>query len=75
MYSMKYYHFYRSWMYDRTYSGMRGFKPYFEEGVVAFVIYAFAQECCQSEGGVRFPCLKCGCKNIISDPNIVKYHL
>ncbi|CAK8577297.1 unnamed protein product [Lathyrus sativus] len=72
---MEYYQFYRSWMYDRTYPGRRRLKPHFKEGVVAFLTYAFAQDCCRSEGGVRCPCLKCGCRNIISDPNEVKRHL
>ncbi|CAL5204077.1 unnamed protein product [Lathyrus oleraceus] len=69
---MKYYQFYRSWMYDITYLGRCGLKPYFEEKVVAFLKCAFAQECCQSGGGVRCSCLS---RNIISDPNVVKPHL
>ena len=72
---MEYYQFYRSWMYDRTFPGRRGLKPHFKEGVDAFLAYAFAQDCCRSEGGIRCPCLKCGCKNIISDPSEVKRHL
>lgn len=62
-------------MYDRTYPGRRGLKPYFKEGVVVFVTYVFAQECCRSKWGVRWLCLKCGCRNIISDLSVVKYHL
>ncbi|CAK8573023.1 unnamed protein product [Lathyrus sativus] len=62
-------------MYDRTYLGRRRLKPHFKEGLVAFLTYAFAQKCCRSEGGVRCPCLNCGCRNIISDLNKVKHHL
>ncbi|XP_058739830.1 uncharacterized protein LOC131612031 [Vicia villosa] len=72
---MEHYQFYRSWMYDRMFPGRRGLKPLFMEGVAAFLSYAFAQECCRREGGVRCPCLKCGCRNIISDPSEVKRHL
>ncbi|KAI5436175.1 hypothetical protein KIW84_022582 [Lathyrus oleraceus] len=62
-------------MYDRTYPGRRGLKPNFEEGVKGFITWAFAQECCLSEGGVRCPCLKCECRPIISDPEEVERHL
>ncbi|XP_058752188.1 uncharacterized protein LOC131625341 [Vicia villosa] len=55
--------------------GRRGLKPLFMEGVAAFLSFAFAQECCRREGGVRCPCLKCGCRNIISDPSEVNRHL
>ncbi|CAL5192329.1 unnamed protein product [Lathyrus oleraceus] len=72
---MEYFHYYRSWMYDRTYPGRRGLKPNFEEGVKGFITWAFAQECCLSEGGVRCPCLKCECRPIISDPEEVERHL
>ena len=75
MCSMEYFHYYRSWMYDRTYPGRRGLKPNFEEGVKGFITWAFAQECCLSEGGVRCPCLKCECRPIISDPEEVERHL
>ncbi|CAK8561169.1 unnamed protein product [Lathyrus sativus] len=72
---MEYYHFYRSWMYDRTYPRLRGLKPHIKDGVSAFFTYVFAQEYCRSEGWVKCLCLKCGCRNIISDPNEVKRHL
>ncbi|CAK8540310.1 unnamed protein product [Lathyrus sativus] len=62
-------------MYDRTYLGRRGLKQHFKEGVVVFLTYVFAQEYCRSEEGVRYPCFKCGCRSIISDPNKVKRHL
>ena len=75
MCSIEYYQFYRSWMYDRYFSGIRGLKLHFKEGVVGFLSYAFGQEYCQSERRVRCPCLKCGCRNIISDPSEVKRHL
>lgn len=38
-------------------------------------MWAFAQECCRSEGGVRYPCLKCESRSIISDPEEVERHL
>ncbi|XP_058750302.1 uncharacterized protein LOC131623315 isoform X2 [Vicia villosa] len=72
---MENYKFYRSWMYDRMYAGRRGLKPLFEEGVKLFITWAFDQECCREEGGVRCPCLKCGCRRIISDPKEVETHL
>ena len=56
---MKHYQYYRSWMYDRTYLGRSGLKPNFIVGVDRFIKWAFAQECCRSEGGVRCLCLKC----------------
>lgn len=40
MCSMEYFHYYRSWMYDRTYPGRRGLKPNFEEGVKGFITWA-----------------------------------
>src|ERR1051325_5133415 len=58
MCSMEYYRYYRSWMYDRTYPGRSGLKPNFIVGVDGFIKWAFSQECCRSEGGVRCPCLK-----------------
>ncbi|CAL5194173.1 unnamed protein product [Lathyrus oleraceus] len=72
---MKYYRYYHSWMYDRLYLGRRAFKPNFEEGVKGFITWAFAQEYCQSEGGVRWLCLKCECRSIISDLEELEYHL
>ncbi|CAK8534293.1 unnamed protein product [Lathyrus sativus] len=72
---MEYYRYYRSWMYDRLYPGRRGLKLNFEERVKGFITWAFSQECCQSGGGVRCPCLKCGCRHIISDPEEVERHL
>ncbi|XP_058742465.1 uncharacterized protein LOC131614952 [Vicia villosa] len=72
---MENYKFYRSWMYDHMYAGRRGLKPIFEEGVKLFITWAFDQECCREEGGVRCPCLKCGCRRIISDPKEVETHL
>ena len=75
MCSMEYYRYYRSWMYDRTYPGRSGLKPNFIVGVDGFIKWAFAQECCRSEGGVRCPCLKCECRPIISDPEEVTRHL
>ena len=67
--------YYRSWMYDSLYPGRRGLKPNFEEGVKGFIRWAFSQECCRSEGGVRCPCIKCGCRPIIEDPEVVESHL
>lgn len=61
-------------MYVRTYPERRGLKPHFK-GVVVFLTYAFAPERCRSEGGVICTCLKCGCRNIINDSNVVKCHL
>ncbi|CAK8543573.1 unnamed protein product [Lathyrus sativus] len=72
---MEYFRYYRSWMYDRTLPGRRGLTPNFEEGVNGFITWAFAQECCRREGGVRCPCLKCECRSIISDPEEVERHL
>ncbi|CAK8535986.1 unnamed protein product [Lathyrus sativus] len=72
---MEYYRYYRSWMYDKLYPERRGLKPNFEEGVKGFITWTFSQECCRSEGGVRCPCLKCGCRPIISDPEEVERHL
>ncbi|CAK8571760.1 unnamed protein product [Lathyrus sativus] len=72
---MEYYRYYRSWMYNRLYLGRRGFKPNIKEGVKGFITLAFSQECCRSEGGVRCPCLKCGLRPIISDPEEVERHL
>src|ERR1043165_7077579 len=62
-------------MYDRTYPGRSGLKPNFIVGVDGFIKWAFAQECCRSEGGVRCPCLKCECRPIISDLEEVTRHL
>ncbi|CAK8564730.1 unnamed protein product [Lathyrus sativus] len=62
-------------MYDRTLPGRRGLTTNFEEGVKGFITWAFAQECCRREGGVRCPCLKCECRRIISDPEEVERHL
>ncbi|CAK8531409.1 unnamed protein product [Lathyrus sativus] len=62
-------------MYDRTLSGRRGLTTNFEEGVKGFITWAFAQECCRREEGVRCPCLKCECRPIISDPEEVERHL
>ena len=75
MCNMKYYRYGRSWIYGRLYSGRRALKPHFIEGVNEFITWAFAQECCRSEGGVRFPCLKCERRSIISDPEKVARHL
>ena len=72
MCSMEYYQFYRSWMYDRMFPGRRGLKPQFKEGLDMFLTYAFTHEWCRRDGGVRCPCLKCGCRNIISDRSEVK---
>ncbi|XP_058784597.1 uncharacterized protein LOC131659423 [Vicia villosa] len=72
---MEYYLYYRSWMYDRLEPGRRALKPNFVEGVDGFIKWAFVQECCRSEGGVRCPCLKCECRRIISDPEEVTRHL
>ena len=72
---MEYYRYYRSWMYDRLYPGRRALKPNFIDGVNGFITWAFAQERCRSEGGVRCPCLKCGCRYIISDPEEIIRHL
>ncbi|CAK8534900.1 unnamed protein product [Lathyrus sativus] len=72
---MEYFRYYRSWMYDRTLPGRRGLTPNFEEGVKGFITWAFAQECCRREGGVRCLCLKCECRPIISDPEEVERHL
>ncbi|CAK8578090.1 unnamed protein product [Lathyrus sativus] len=72
---MQYYWYYRSWMHDRLYRGRRELKLNFGEGVKRFITWAFSQECCQREGGVRSPCLKCECIPIISDPEEVERHL
>ncbi|CAK8564377.1 unnamed protein product [Lathyrus sativus] len=72
---MEYFRYYRSWMYDRTLPGRLGLTPKFEEGVKGFIAWAFAQECCRREGGVRCSCLKCECRPIISDPEEVERHL
>ncbi|CAK8560755.1 unnamed protein product [Lathyrus sativus] len=72
---MKYFRYYRSWMYDRTLLGRRGLTPNFEEGVKGFITCSFAQEYCRSEGGVKCPCLKCECRPIVSDPEEVERHL
>ncbi|CAK8544258.1 unnamed protein product [Lathyrus sativus] len=72
---MKYYRYYRSWMYDRLYSGRGELKPNFEEGDKSFITWAFSQECCRSEGEVRCPYLKCECTPIISDRGEVEGHL
>ena len=72
---MKYYRYGRSWMYDRLYSGRRALKPHFIEGVNEFITWAFAQKYCRSEGGVRYFCLKCECRPIISDLEEVARHL
>ncbi|CAK8575743.1 unnamed protein product [Lathyrus sativus] len=65
---MKYYRYYRSWMYATLYLGRRELKPKFEEGVKGSITWTFSQDCCRSEGGVRCPCHKCECRPIISDP-------
>lgn len=75
MCSMKHYQLYRSWMYDKTFRRRHGLKRRFKKGVVGFLTYAFVQEYCRSEGRVRYLCLKCGCRNIISNPSEVKRHL
>src|SRR3954470_6591893 len=62
-------------MYDRTFPGRMGLKPNFIVGVEGFISWAFAQELCRSEGGVRCPCLKCECRPIISDPQEITAHL
>ncbi|CAK8534319.1 unnamed protein product [Lathyrus sativus] len=72
---MEYYRYYRSWMYDRLYPRRRRLKPNFKEGVKGFITWAFSQKCCLSEGGVRCPGLKYGCKPIISDAEEVEQHL
>ncbi|CAK8537010.1 unnamed protein product [Lathyrus sativus] len=72
---MEYFHYYRSWMYDRTLPGRRGLTPNFEEGVKGFITWTFAQECCRREGEVRCLCLKCECRPIISDLEEVEHHL
>jgi hypothetical protein len=72
---MEYYQHYRSWMYDRTFPGRRGLKPHFVQGVHGFISWAWGQQVCQNEGGIRCPCLKCACRYIKTDPNEVKKHL
>lgn len=67
MCNIEYYRHYRSWMCDRLYPGRRGVKLNFEEGVKWFIAWAFAQEYCQSDGGVRCFCLKCECGPIICE--------
>ncbi|CAK8567242.1 unnamed protein product [Lathyrus sativus] len=54
-------------MYDPLYLGRCRLKPYFVEvkGFIAFA-FAFAQECCRREGGVRCLCLKYRYRCIIS---------
>ncbi|CAK8573456.1 unnamed protein product [Lathyrus sativus] len=62
-------------MYDRMLPDRRELTPNFEEGVKWFIMWAFAQKCCQTEGGVRCLCLKCECRHIISDLEKVERHL
>jgi len=71
---MEYYQHYRRWMYDRTFPG-RGLKPHFVEGVHGFISWAWVQQVCKDEGGIRCPCIKCTCRYIKSDPKEVKKHL
>lgn len=61
-------------MYDRLYPERRRLNPNFEEGVKGFITWAFAQECCRSKGGVRYSCLKCECRSIVSDYEEVGHH-
>lgn len=72
---MEYYEYYRRWMYDRTFPRRTGLKPQFVEGVDGFISWAWEQEICRDEGGIRCPCLKCRCRHIITDPGDVKKHL
>lgn len=62
-------------MYDRTFPGRTRLKPQFVAGVDGFISWAWEQEICRYEGGVRCPCLKCRCRHIITDPGDVKKHL
>lgn len=62
-------------MYDRTFPGRTGLKPHFVQGVEGFISWAWAQEICTTEGGIRCPCLKCKCRYIIADPGHVNQHL
>lgn len=62
-------------MYGRIFPERPELKPHFMEGVVGFLKYAFAQDCCWRDGGVRCLCLKCGYRNIISDLSEVQRHM
>jgi len=69
------YKHYRSWMYDRTFSGKRGLKPHFVEGVNKFISWAWGQQVFKDVGGIKCLCLKCACRYIKTGPSEVKKHL
>jgi len=52
-------------MYGRTFLGRTGLKPQFVEGVDGFISWAWTQEICRVEGGIRCPYLKCRCTQTI----------
>ncbi|WVZ23067.1 hypothetical protein V8G54_001611 [Vigna mungo] len=64
----------RSWMYDRCYRGRGALKESFLLGVEEFISKACEQERYRRDGGIRCPCLKCDCTNILNE-RVVKVHL
>jgi len=73
MQKMDQYYYYRSWMYDRTFSGRTKLKPQFEEGIHGFVAFAMSQNIYEREGGIRCPCLTCTCRLIQSGEDVIKH--
>ncbi|KAG2396187.1 hypothetical protein LR48_Vigan09g256700 [Vigna angularis] len=64
----------RAWMYDRCYSGRRGLKEAFVEGVEQFLQTARQYKYYVPDGGIRCPCMKCECTRILKD-EVVRVHL
>ncbi|XP_014516858.1 uncharacterized protein LOC106774393 [Vigna radiata var. radiata] len=64
----------RAWMYDRCYSGKKGLKEAFVEGVEHFLETARQCKYYIPDGGIRCPCIKCECTRILKD-EVVRVHL
>ncbi|XP_070014701.1 uncharacterized protein [Nicotiana sylvestris] len=64
----------RTWMYNRNYPNWRGLREDFVEGVDDFIRHAMSLPPSQSEGVIRFPCVRCDCMKF-EKSEVVKFHL
>ncbi|XP_070010307.1 uncharacterized protein [Nicotiana sylvestris] len=63
-----------TWMYNRNYPIRRGLREDFVEGVDDFIRHAMSLTPYQSEGVIKYPCVRCDCMKF-EKPEVVKLHL